>query len=199
MHGHTARGTFALPEGARFVPQMIDPHAFSILAKTVFDHTRPKLAVTYDSDLHRFTKKALLSEHQDHAHPYKVLHTPSQTVWSQRPHKTQGRVKLLIPLTTYFERMLVDDAGVTQGFGYVLCDTHAQAQRLRQVLLSAPYRFIANITRWSNFNVPDVMRALPDIGLLDSAKVITNAAVGDALGLNADEMDLIERHVKPLR
>lgn len=195
MHGHTGRGTFVLPKGATFVPQMIDPRVFSILEKTLFAQ-RPKIAVTYDSDLHRFTKKALLSDVRDQRHPFKVLHTPSQTVWSQRPHKTQGIPKLLIPLTTYFERMMVEDAGVTQGFGYVLCTSHDQAERLRQTLLTAPYRFVANITRWSNFNVPDVMRALPDLGDLET---IDDATVGAALGLTAEDMQFIHQHVKPLR
>jgi len=197
MHAHKGSGTFQVPAGARFMPQMIAPEVFTILSKTLFCPTRPKLPVTYDSDLHRFTKKHLLAERPDSDHPYRTLHTPSQTVWASRPHKTHGRPKVLIPLTTYYERLLVDEAGVTQGFGYVLCPSLDEAHRLAAVLRTAPYRFLANITRWSNFNVPEVMRALPDIGAMDGP--ITDTRVADALGLNAEERAFIKRQVKPLR
>lgn len=108
---------------------------------------------------------------------YKIIHTPSQILWSSRPHKHQGKIKVFIPLTTYYEDIIVDDCVNTQGMGYILCNTIDEAELLKKLLLSKLFPFIANITRWSNFNVPEVMKLLPSITLLD--KKLTDDFVFD--------------------
>lgn len=176
--------TYTLNPNIRFIPQLPVAEAFNILEKTVFSQL-PKYDVRYDSDLHRFTKQQLLAEHEDEQFPFKVIHTPSQTFWSSRPHKTFGKTKLLIPLTTYYEHMLIDSAGVTQGMGYVLCADRKEAEKIRKILLSDLYRFIANITRWSNFNVPLVMQNLP---MYNGDPV----NIGEYFNLNKDEHRILE-------
>jgi hypothetical protein len=49
--------------------------------------------------------------------------------------------------------------------GYILCADREEAVKIREILSTRLYRFIANITRWSNFNVPLVMQSLPSYPL----------------------------------
>jgi hypothetical protein len=158
----SAKGTssYLLNPNIKFIPQLPTPEAFSILEKTVFSD-KPKYNIVYDSDLHKFTRKDLLSSVKDKTFKFKIMHTPTQVVWGSRPHKYQNRVKVFVPLTTYYERMAVEICGNTQGMGYLLCDDYREATSVRSILLTRLYRFVANITRWSNFNVPLVMKNLP--------------------------------------
>jgi adenine-specific DNA-methyltransferase len=171
-----------------FIPQLPSNEAFSILEKTVFA-TNEKLNIKYDSDLHRFTKKELLSTQKNEVFKYKTIHTPSQILWSSRPHKHQGKIKVFIPLTTYYEDILIDDCGNTQGMGYILCTTLNEAEQLKKLLLSQLFRFIANITRWSNFNVPEVMKLLPSTPLVN--KELTDDFVFDFFKITNSEKKYI--------
>lgn len=194
---YTGSGQLHIPADAFFVPQLISAEVFGILEKTCFDPILPKFDVQYDSDLHRFTKKALLSDTQDEAHPYEIIHTPSQSVWSSRPHKNQGRWKVMIPLTTYYEQILISKLGNTQGMGYILVRDAEAAKRVKAVLSSELYRFIANITRWSNFNVPAVMKSLPFVNTDGMTLLeITDDFVYEALGLTRAERDFVHALMK---
>ncbi len=192
-----ASGTLRLGSDVAFIPQILAPEVSSLLDKTCFAADIPKLDVIYDSDLHRFTKKHLISDTQDETFCHPLHHTPSKRVFASRPHKNQGRLKVFIPLTTYFEQAFISRDGNTQGLGYVLCDTQEEADKLLALLMTAPYRFIANITRWSNFTVPLVMKLLPRIDLDQwSLEEITSERVEKALGLNADECAFIAKCLK---
>jgi hypothetical protein len=157
------RGTseYRLNSKIKFIPQLPTAEIFSILEKTVFSE-KPKYNIKYDSDLHRFTKKKLLSNTRDHRFKHKVIHTPTQIVWSLRPHKNQNKIKVFIPLTTYYESLMIETCGNTQGMGYILCKNKTEAENIKDILSTKMYRLIANVTRWSNFNVPLVIKNLPE-------------------------------------
>ncbi len=178
---------YQLHPGIKFIPQLPTPEAFSILEKTVFSE-RPKFNISYDSDLHKFTKKALLSEIRNETFKFKVIHTPSQMLWSSRPHKNQNRIKVFIPLTTYFESVMVGTYGNTQGMGYMLCKNYEEAEAVKKILLSPLYRFIANITRWSNFNVPMVVQSLPTYPL---GKDLDEKSISSYFELNKKETEIL--------
>lgn len=190
-------GAVILPAELTFIPQLCTPTALAILRKTCFDATRRKFPVAYDSDLHRYTKRSLLSETRDATFRHEVAHTPKQTLWASRPHKHQGQVKLFIPLTTYYESMFVGRCGNTQGLGYLLCTDEEEAEKLRRLLLTSVYRFVAGITRWSNFTVPEVMRSLPFVETSAVApEDIVDPWVEDALGLSPRESAYLGKHLR---
>ncbi|MCX6210169.1 MAG: Eco57I restriction-modification methylase domain-containing protein [Bacteroidetes bacterium] len=184
---------YYLNNSIKFIPQIPTKEAFQILEKTVFANNL-KYQIQYDSDLHKFTKKDLLSVKKDRIYKYKVLHTPTQTVWSSRAHKNHNKIKLFIPLTTYYESLIIDTCGNTQGFGYIIFEDIITATRTKLVLASKLFRFIANITRWSNFNVPMVMKNLPY--LPDNIEP-TNENIYSYFKLSTEEIELIECAIKP--
>lgn len=184
--------SFKLNNKIKFIPQLPIAEAFSILEKSVFS-SLPKFKVEYDSDLHKFTKKDLISDVQDEIFKHKLFHTPTQIVWSKRPHKSQNKIKVFIPLTTYYESILIDKCGNTQGMGYIIIKDMKAAKATKQILTSKFYRFIANITRWSNFNVPMVMKSLP---LYPENLPINDSDIYKYFKLNKHEIQLIESMIR---
>ncbi len=89
--------------GEEFVPLYLSRHVLNILRKTVNDKTLPKYAIETTSDLHRTTKKALISNTKTTSFKYRLIHTPSQTVWSKKKHKYQDGRKVFISLTNQYE------------------------------------------------------------------------------------------------
>ena len=190
-------GELIIDKNIKFIPQIISENIFSLLKKTSFNNNLHKFNIQYDSDLHKFTKKQLLSETKNEEFKYEILHTPSQTVWANRPHKNQGKIKVFIPLTTYYEQISINVCGNTQGVGYVLCENNEDAEKIKKVLLTDLYRFIANITRWSNFNVPEVMKSLPsiDIGKY-SLEEIDNSLIYKLFSITQKEQETIKKLLK---
>ena len=183
---------YYLNNSIKFIPQIPTKEAFQILEKTVFADNL-KYQIQYDSDLHKFTKKDLLSVNKDRIYKFKVLHTPTQTVWSSRAHKNHDKIKLFIPLTTYYESLIIDTCGNTQGLGYIIFEDITTANRTKDVLASKLFRFIANITRWSNFNVPMVMKNLP---LFPLDLEVSDNSIFEYFQLNYDEINTIENMLK---
>ena len=180
--------TSAVLSGERFFPLLMTQTTLSIIRK-LLGSGLPAYDVRFDSSLHAYTKKSLLSKTRDAAHPNKVWHTPNQVLWSSVPHPTQNSAKVFIPISTYYEKMHVDVAGNTQGFGYLLCDGIEEAREEMRTLNLKIYRFFVQVTRWSNWNSPDVLRSLPRLEpgtLWDDAKAYAR------LGLTQEEIDLVE-------
>lgn len=191
------KSEFILKKSYSYIPQIPSKETFSILEKTAFKDNE-KLKITYDSDLHKYTKKSLLNDEKTDEFKYKVYHTPSQMIYSNRKHKNHDRIKLFIPLTTYFENMFIEkNCGNTQGLGYILFDNMDIAKKYHKLLNTKLYRFIANITRWSNFNTPEVMKNLPTVNV-DNLDIndINDNLVYKAFKLTKTEQDFIEKLIK---
>lgn len=81
-------------------------------------------------------KKTLLSDVKDDVYQHKVIHTPKQVILASRPHKNHGLMKVFIPLTTYYESIVIEDCGNTQGMGYIIVDSIDVAEKVKSVLLT---------------------------------------------------------------
>lgn len=91
------------PEVRRCIPLYYTSVVQSIVNKTIDDSTKTRFDVKTSSDLHKYTKKALLKDVQDDQHCYRLIHTPKQTVWSSRPHKFQDGYKVFLSTTSYYQ------------------------------------------------------------------------------------------------
>jgi SAM-dependent methyltransferase len=83
----------------KYIPLLYNQTVHNILSKTVDNITLPKFDVKTSSDLHKYTKAAFISDEKTDIFQYKLIHTPSQTVYASKPHKYQDGYKVFISTT----------------------------------------------------------------------------------------------------
>ena len=143
----------------KYIPLLYNSTVESILQKTV-DSSCEKFKVETSSDLHKYTKRNLISNEQDEEHAHRLIHTPSQTVYASRPHKYQQGYKVFISTTNTYSTF-VDNCGMTQSIAFIRCKNQEEANRIKQVLDHPLYVFINNICRWGNFNNIRILQHFP--------------------------------------
>lgn len=142
-----------------YIPLLYTKEVQSILSKTV-DAQLPCFKVETSSDLHKFTKKDLIRSTADDVYAYKLIHTPSQTVYASRPHKFQEGYKVFISTTDKY-KLFIDACGMTQSIAFIRCKDLEEAEEIKTVLSHPMYEFINNICRWGNFNNVRILQRLP--------------------------------------
>jgi SAM-dependent methyltransferase len=143
-----------------YIPLLFTNIVNTILQKTLDDLQKEKYNVETSSDLHKFTKKHLISNKNDEKHPYKLIHTPKQVVWSERPHKYQDGWKVFISTTDTY-KVFIDECGMTQSIAFIRCENKEKAEKIQQVLSHQLYVFLNNICRWGNFNNIRILQMFP--------------------------------------
>ena len=143
-----------------YIPLYYNRIIQSILNKTIDNGELTKFDVKTSSDLHKYTKRDYITNEKTETHPYKLIHTPTQTVWSSRPHKYQDGYKVFISTTSYYGTF-VDDCGMTQSIAFVMCESKTEAEKINKVLNHPLYRFINNICRYGNFNNIRILQNFP--------------------------------------
>ena len=172
-------------EERRFIPLFYNKLIQSIINKTI-DKANVKFEVLTSSDLHKYTKKKLISKDKDEEHPYKLIHTPSQTVYASRPHKYQDGYKVFISTTTYYSTF-VDNCGMTQSIAFVRCKNKKQAEKIQKILMHPMYRFINNICRYGNFNNIRILQHFP--------KCMNYKKVYETFDITKEEQEFIEKNL----
>jgi adenine-specific DNA-methyltransferase len=175
----------------KYIPLLYHPLVQSIMAKTVDNEHIPKFDVKTSSDLHRYTKRDLISEVLNDAHPYKLIHTPKQTVYSSRPHKLQNGYKVFISTTDKYY-VFVDNCGMTQSIVFILCENAEIANKWKSLLMHPLYVFLNNICRWGNFNNIRILQSFPVPVIVGDEW--TDADVYNCFGITQEEVDYIANH-----
>ncbi len=142
--------TVTLDKTNNFIPLYYSNTVKSIIKKVV-KMPYEKYNVQTSSYLHRYTKKTLIQGDKDSKFIYKLIHTPTQTVWSSVAHKYQDEYKVFISLTNQY-KTFIDQCGMTQSIAFIRCETEKEAIKIKEELDNPIYRFVNNITRYGNFN-----------------------------------------------
>lgn len=148
-----------IDRGIPCIPLKYNSIIRQLFNKVVFND-KPKYKVQTSSNLHKYTKTALLSNKEDKEHPYRIIHTPNQTVWSKQPHIYQKGWKVFLPTTTYFHPYIDNDCGMTQSIAFILCDTKEEAQKICKEISNPIYKTIVDLTRYGNFNNQRILQNL---------------------------------------
>ncbi|MBC6428210.1 MAG: methyltransferase [Cellvibrionales bacterium] len=164
----TDRVQCRLEVGMDFIPLYYSDEVRKLLNKTVRS-TKPKFKVETTSYLHRTTQAEFISDTPDIDHPYKLIHTPKQTVWAAKPHKYQSGWKVFISLTDRY-KIFVDNCGMTQSIAFIRCQSKKQAIAIQKELSAPVYRAINNLTRYGNFNNIRVLQRLPRLSTISLSK-----------------------------
>lgn len=150
-----------VPSGIRkYIPLLYDRYVHSILTKTIDNPNLKKFKVETSSDLHKYTKRELIVNEKDDDHPYRLIHTPKQTVWASRAHKYHDGYKVFISTTDKY-KVFVDNCGMTQSIVFIRCVDEEEAVKFMKILEHPLYVFINNICRWGNFNNIRILQNLP--------------------------------------
>lgn len=144
----------------KYIPLLYNKTVQSILSKTIDNNDIKKFDVKTSSDLHRFTKAKFIQDTQTEIFRYRLIHTPSKTVFSNRPHKFQEGYKVFISTTDKYA-VFIDDCGMTQSIAFIQCDDENQAKRFLEILQHPLYVFLNNICRWGNFNNVRILQNFP--------------------------------------
>lgn len=183
-------------EHLRFPPQLVKPQirdympliynetVRSILNKTI-DHAHSRFRIETSSDLHKYTKRILISTTPTDDYPYRLIHTPKQTVYSKRPHKFQEGWKVFLSTTDTY-KAFVDDCGMTQSIAFIRCESRDEAYRVAAYLNHDLYLFLNNICRWGNFNNIRILQRFPKPEPSEEG-----ASPYDAFSLTKDECNYI--------
>ena len=144
----------------KYIPLLYNQMVQNILSKTIDNTMLLKFDVKTSSDLHKYTKAKFIHNEKTAEFKYKLIHTPSQTVYSSRPHKYQEGYKIFISTTDKYS-VFIDNCGMTQSIVFILCSNEEQAKKYLQILQHPLYIFINNICRWGNFNNIRILQSFP--------------------------------------
>jgi SAM-dependent methyltransferase len=144
----------------KYIPLLYNQMVQNILSKTIDNTTLPKFEVKTSSDLHKYTKAKFIHNEKTEQFKYKLIHTPSQTVYSSRPHKFQDGYKIFISTTDKYS-VFIDNCGMTQSIVFIICSNEEEAKKYLQILQHPLYVFINNICRWGNFNNIRILQSFP--------------------------------------
>ena len=173
-------------EKRKYIPLYYNRTIQKILHKTL-DTDLPKYKIETSSDLHKYTKRNLISNVQDDEHKYRLIHTPSQTVYANRPHKYQDGYKVFISTTTYY-KVFVDNCGMTQSIVFIRCENEEKANQIKKILEHPLYVFLNNICRYGNFNNIRILQSFPVVNSYETLM--------DELKLTDKEKKFIMKQVK---
>lgn len=169
-----------------FIPQFYNSTIDSITKKTIENDKIKKFKIETTSDLHKYTKRHLISKDKDDDHPYKLIHTPKQTVYSSRPHKWQEGWKVFISTTDAYSTF-IDNCGMTQSIAFIRCESKEQAELYKKLLDHNLFKFINDICRWGNFNNIRILQSFP---IPEDKENIWNN-----FELNNEEIDFINSNI----
>ena len=150
-----------IDKNVKFIPLYYSETVRSILNKTINNSKLEKYKIETSSYLHKYTKSDQISILKNSKFKYKLIHTPSQAVWSCQKHKFHNGYKVFIPLTNQFVPFIDKNCGMTQSIAFIQCKTKKEANKIIKELNDPFYRCINNLTRYGNFNNVRVLQNLP--------------------------------------
>lgn len=144
----------------KYIPLLYNQIVQNILSKTIDNKELPKFQIKTSSYLHKYTKSMFIRDKKDEEFKFKLIHTPSQTVYSSIPHKFQEGYKIFISTTNKYN-VFIDKCGMTQSIAFILCCNEEEAKKYVEILKHPLYVFINNICRWGNFNNLRILQSFP--------------------------------------
>ena len=144
----------------KYIPLVYNNIVYNILQKTIDNNLYKKFDVKTSSDLHRYTKAEFINDTPSEVYKYKLIHTPSQTVYASRPHKFQEGYKIFISTTDKYQ-VFIDNCGMTQSIVFIFCNDEDEAKKYLNILQHPLYVFLNNICRWGNFNNIRILQSFP--------------------------------------
>ena len=149
----------SLEKEVNYIPLNYNDTIRKIIKKTLNLKCK-KYKIQTTSYLHKYTKKEHFNNTETKSHKYRIIHTPSQIVYSNKPHKFQKGYKVFISLTNQYETF-IDNCGMTQSIAFILCKDKEEAIKIKKELKNEVFIFLNNIARYGNFNNIRILQEFP--------------------------------------
>ena len=146
-----------IPEDLPFLPLYLSNNIIGVLQKTIGYETN---RFSYRCDLHNHTKAKLLTDIEDHLHPYKTIHTVRKTRYASIKQDIYDKYLVLVPLSTYFKPFVEHHVNVTQSIGYIPFEDKQQAINCIDEITKPWWKVMIHLTRYGNFNNIMVLKHL---------------------------------------
>lgn len=169
-------------------PRNLSPLSNSIIRKVL---NNDKLGII-NSTTHHNVHRSRWSLTKSSYFQYPVYNTPTKLYWFNSPHEHQDIIKIIIPTTTYFRRMLYTDCGTTQSFCYLLLNGEDPQVALNNIN-NKLFDYVNECFRYANWNNVQFLKKLPEIPLDYS---MTDEDIYSYFNLTAQEIDYINKQVK---
>jgi site-specific DNA-methyltransferase (adenine-specific) len=180
-----------------WLPSILTEEALSILEKTSFADV-VKFDVYNDNYFHPVVvnsskgKKILRDKPSDDC-KYEQFHTNVKSKWANIPHPNQSEYKVLFTKSGYFRPQLdTGFKGTTEAAFWIPVNSELQGKNVVKILNNKLYLFIVNVSKWSGFNMPEVVQSLP---FVDPNINWTDNDLYKHFGLTDNEVALIEQFV----
>ena len=147
----------SIPKTVKFLPLYLSQPVLNIVSKTVSDKRNQ---FHYRCDLHNFTKRNYLSDHQDQLYQYETIHTARKTRYAIFKQEIYNQYLIIIPLSTYFLPYIKHHVNVTQSVGYLAFPTKKAAQAYLEKLNQDHIKVLVHLTRYGNFNNTKLLKHL---------------------------------------
>ena len=121
---------------------------------------------------------------------YKLYHTNAKFKYGNIPHENQFRKKILFSKSGYIKPFYDKGLyGTTDAAFWIYVASKKEALNIINILTSKLYTFILTVSKWSGFNMPEVVYSLP---YLNSNKFWTNSDIYKYFNLTQEEINYIE-------
>ena len=177
----------------KYIPLLYTQTIQDILSKTVDNKELKKFEIKTSSDLHKYTKAEFINDTETDIYKYKLIHTPSQTVYASKAHKYQEGYKVFISTTDKYS-VFIDNCGMTQSIVFILCSNEEEAKKYKKILEHPLYLFINNICRWGNFNNIRILQNFP-IPNMELEYTGNIKEIYDCFNISQDEIKYIEENL----
>lgn len=173
----------------KYIPLLYNNIVYNILLKTIDNTQLNKFDVKTSSYLHKYTKAKYINDIETEYYKYKLIHTPSQIVYSCIPHKYQDGYKIFISTTDKY-KVFIDNCGMTQSIVFILCKNKEEAEKYLNILEHPLYIFLNNICRWGNFNNIRILQHFP----IPQIDIYNEKNIFDYFNITEEEINFIKNN-----
>ena len=153
--------------------------------------SREKLGII-NNTTHHSVHKDRWSLQKDKVFSHPIQNTPSKLYWFNSPHRDSGKIKLLIPTTTYFRRMMLTTHGTTQSFCYLLVPDQYDPEIVLNNVNNMLFDYINECFRYANWNSVPILRSMPNLPL---DKRLTDEDIFDYFSISDSERNHIRKTI----
>ena len=175
-------------------PILLTKETISIINKTCWNKELIKMDIKNSNFYHPVVvnghKSRSLSKDKDNKNIYPLYHTNAKIKWGNEPTENQYMKKVLFSKSGYIKPIY--DSGIfgtTDAAFWISVESEKIALNIINIINLKLYKFILEISKWSGFNMPEVLYSLPSV---DFSRSWSDQDLYEYFNLTQKEINFIE-------